>query len=116
MDSSAVLPLPPTAYYVLLTLADRKLHGYGIMQAFEELTAGEVKLYPGSLYATLARMLDQGLLAKADPPQGERSGGPKRTYYRITQFGREVARAESRRLRMVLRLAVDRKLVADSAL
>jgi DNA-binding PadR family transcriptional regulator len=105
-----MLPLAPQTYHVLLALGDRTLHGYGIIQAFEELTAGAETLLPGSLYAALGRMVQDGMIVEAPPPRKESSGGPARRYYRMTARGRAAARAESARRARLLELARARGL------
>lgn len=112
---SELVPLSPTVYHVLLALGDGTLHGYGIMESFEALTEGKETLLAGTLYATLGRMLDRGLVAEAEPPPGESSGGPKRRYYCVTDFGRAVARAESARLERLLTVAALQELTPDRA-
>ncbi|HSR41918.1 MAG TPA: PadR family transcriptional regulator [Longimicrobiales bacterium] len=107
------LPLPPQTYHVLLALGDRTLHGYGLIEAFEELTEGRETLLPGSLYATLARMVEEGLLVEVDPPADATSGGPRRRYYRMTDFGRSAALAESERRELLLRSARARRLAPE---
>ena len=97
-----LIPLPPQSYHVLVTLGDDVLHGYGIIEAYEELTGGRETLLPGSLYATLSRMVEEGLLAEADPPPDATSGGPRRRYYRVTRLGRRAAWAESERREVLI--------------
>lgn len=106
-----LLPLSPPVYHVLLALGDRTLHGYAIMQAFEDKTGGHEVLLPGTLYATLARMVDAGLVE--EPPEPPDSGDARRRYYRVTEFGRAVARAESQRLLLLLDLARRESLTAE---
>ena len=101
-------PLSPPVYHVLLALGDETLHGYAIMQRFDELTEGAEQLLPGTLYATLARMVESGLIEEARPPRGEESGGPPRRHYRVTTRGRAVAKAETERLRVLLGVAKQR--------
>jgi DNA-binding PadR family transcriptional regulator len=110
-----MLPLPTQLYHVLLALRDETLHGYGIIRRFEELTEGEQTLLPGSLYATLSRMVELGLLERAAAPRGETSGGPQRRYYRATSFGRAVASAETARLEWLVSLARRGPLVRPAA-
>jgi DNA-binding PadR family transcriptional regulator len=105
-DPLAFIPLKPSTYNVLLALADGELHGYAIMQAVAEMTAGREAILPGTLYAALARMVDDGLVVVREGSDDEPTGGPKRRYYRRTDFGRAVARAESERLRVLLKIAV----------
>ena len=102
-DPERFLPLTVPAYHVLLALGDRALHGYGMMQALEEKTGGRDALLPGTLYATVARLVDEGLLEELPEPPEDADG--RRRYYRVTALGRAVARAESGRLRRLLRLA-----------
>lgn len=111
-DPRALLPLSPPVYHVLLALGAGTLHGYAIMQAFEEKTDGQEALLPGTLYATLARMVDAGLVE--EPPEPPDSSDARRRYYRLTPFGREVARAESERLRLLLDVARREALTAES--
>lgn len=104
------LPLPPRFFQVLLALGGEAMHGYGIIQAYEELSGGQETLLPGSLYATLARMTELGLIEPAPAPAGERSAGPKRRYVRATELGSEVARAEAERMERMVGLARERRL------
>jgi DNA-binding PadR family transcriptional regulator len=109
-DPAALVPLKHSTFRVLLALADgEQLHGYAIMQAVAEMSGGRETILPGTLYAALARMVDEGLVEEregADP-----SGGPPRRYYRRTSFGRAVARAESERLRALLDIARAQKIL-----
>jgi DNA-binding PadR family transcriptional regulator len=104
-DPTALIPLKHSTYRVLLALADGEvLHGYAIMQSLSEMTDGRENILPGTLYAALARMADEGLVEERNGP-ADSSGGPTRRYYRRTSFGRAVARAESERLRALLSIA-----------
>ena len=104
-DPAALIPLKQSTYQVLLALADgQALHGYAIMQAVGEMTEGRETILPGTLYAALARMVDDGLVEEREGA-ADTSGGPARRYYRRTAFGRAVARAESERLRALLEIA-----------
>ena len=104
-------PLKPSTYYVLLALADGELHGYAIMQAVTEMTGGREAILPGTLYAALARMADEGLIEATENPADASSGGPKRRYYRSTRLGRTAARAESERLRALVDIARAQKII-----
>jgi DNA-binding PadR family transcriptional regulator len=112
-DPASLLPLKQSIYRVLLAMPDgESLHGYAIMQAVSEMTQGRDAILPGTLYAALARMVDEGLVESEEAPDGDASGGPARRYYRRTSFGRAVARAESERLRALLDIAVAQKIIA----
>lgn len=102
-DPQDLLPLSPPVYHVLLALGNEALHGYAIMQAFNDKTEGREALLPGTLYATISRMVDAGLIEElSEPPE---SADKRRRYYRVTAFGRDVARAESERIHRLLAVA-----------
>lgn len=105
------LPLKPATYRVLLALGDEERHGYAIMQAVAEMSDGREAILPGTLYAALARMVDDGLVEVREADDDDVSGGPTRRYYRRTKLGRDVARAESERLRALLDIAVAQKIL-----
>lgn len=109
--TEASAPLSPPVFHVLLALGDEVMHGYGIMQRFEELTDGADALLPGTLYATLSRMVESGLIEEKEPPEGDRSGGAPRRHYRVTDRGRAVAAAESERMRRLVQVAHLRDLL-----
>ena len=104
-------PLKPSIYRILLALGDEDMHGYGIMQSLSEKTGGREKILPGTLYASLARMVEEGLVEELAPPDGDTSGGPQRRYYRRTRLGRTVAQAESERLQTLLDIAVNQRIL-----
>jgi DNA-binding PadR family transcriptional regulator len=104
-DPNEFLPLKHSTFQVLLALGDGDaMHGYAVMQAIAEMTDRRETILPGTLYAALARMVDEGLVEESEP-RDDASGGPPRRYYRRTSFGRAVARAESERLRALLDVA-----------
>ena len=114
-DPASLIPLKQSIYRVLLALPDgESLHGYAIMQAVAEMTDGREAILPGTLYAALARMVDEGLLDTEEAADDDPSGGPKRRYYRRTSFGRAVARAESERLRALLDIAIAQRVIPGS--
>src|SRR5215510_12618056 len=111
-DPNTLLPLKPSTYQVLLALGDgESLHGYAVMQAITEMTGGRETILPGTLYAALARMVDEGLVEESEPRADESSGGPPRRNYKRTAFGRAVARAESERLRALLDVARSQRIL-----
>jgi DNA-binding PadR family transcriptional regulator len=105
MDPSSLLPLPPATFHILLAVADEDRHGYAIIQDVAARTGGELKLSAGTLYRSIARMLEQGLIVEPRQRPLPELDDERRRYYRITPFGRIVAEAESRRLAQLVRMA-----------
>ena len=99
------LPLPTAAFHILLSLADSDRHGYGIIQEVEARTDGELRLSAGTLYRSIQRMLEQGLLVEVDERPAPEEDDERRRYYRITALGGAVARAEVQRLARLVKMA-----------
>lgn len=114
-DPDTLLPLPPATFHILLALLDQDRHGYAILQDIEARTGGELRLSAGTLYRSIARMVDQGLIAEASRRPPARDDDERRRYYRVTPFGRSVARAEMARLAELIRLARARGLTPEPA-
>ena len=110
----AILPLPPATFHILLALTEGERHGYAILQEVDERTGGELRLSAGTLYRSIARMVEQGLIAEVTR-RASRQDDQRRRYYRITPFGTAVARAEMRRLTQLVRLARASGLTPESA-
>ena len=104
-EAESLLPLPPATFHILVALADEDRHGYAVIKDIEALTAGRLKLSAGTLYRSVDRMVQQGLIREISSPLARNMDDERRRYYRITPFGREVAMAESRRLAQMLDLA-----------
>jgi DNA-binding PadR family transcriptional regulator len=100
-----LLPLPPATFHILVALADDERHGYAIMQDVAARTGGDLKLNAGTLYRSIQRMLEQGLIEELRDRPAPELDDERRRYYRITTFGRAVAKAETRRLAQMLKLA-----------
>src|SRR5829696_1521973 len=96
-DVGAQLPLPPATFHILLALLDQERHGYAIIQDVEARTGGELRLSAGTLYRSIARMVEQGLIAELTRRPPAALDDERRRYYGITSFGTDVARAEMRR-------------------
>jgi DNA-binding PadR family transcriptional regulator len=111
----ALLPLPPATFHILVALVDRERHGYAIIQDVEARTGGELRLSAGTLYRSVARMVEQGLIREVVRRPAAVHDDERRRYYRITPFGLEVARAEMRRLSELVRLARARGLTPETA-
>jgi DNA-binding PadR family transcriptional regulator len=105
-DPEDLLPLPSTIFQVLVALADRERHGYGIMQDVADRTGGKFRLSPGTLYGSIKRMLEQELIEESDERPDPKLDDERRRYYRITDFGRRVAGAETERLSRLVSQAV----------
>ncbi len=104
-DPASLLPLPNAAFHILLAVADEDRHGYGIIQDVAARTSGALKLSPGTLYRSIQRMLEQGLLVEPRQRPVPELDDERRRYYRITPFGRAVAEAESSRMSQLVRMA-----------
>lgn len=109
------LPLKPADFQVLLVLCEGPLHAYGISKAVEEQLKGRVRLEIGSLYRMMGRLTAIGLVEEiGEPKDPQGSPSQRRRIYRITEQGRQVARAEARRLQEVLEVARDKDLLTES--
>ena len=98
-------------FHILLALADRERHGYHIMQEVDERTEGKVRLGPGTLYGSIKRMLADGLIEETDERPDPELDDERRRYYRLTDFGFRVARAEAERLEKLVKSARIKKLL-----
>lgn len=106
------LPLTPVAFEILLALADGEQHGYRIMQEVNARAGGAVKLHAGTLYRALARLLEQELIEELSERPAE--DDERRRYYRLTERGIAVARAEADRLHSQVVAAGMRRLLKAS--
>ena len=108
------LPLKPHWFHVMLSLADQEQHGYGIMQEVLERTDGKVRLWPATLYGTLKRLIEEGLIEESDERPSPELDDARRRYYRLTTFGRRVLAAESARLEDLVRVIRAKRRSAES--
>jgi DNA-binding PadR family transcriptional regulator len=104
-EIDALLPLPTATFHILLALAEDDRHGYAIIQEVEARTNGELRLSAGTLYRSVQRMLEQGLVVETRERPAPEEDDERRRYYRITPFGTAVAKAEARRLTNLVRMA-----------
>jgi DNA-binding PadR family transcriptional regulator len=111
---SDFLPLPPATFHILIALIREDRHGYAIMQDVEERTDGELRLSAGTLYRSVQRMLEQGLIRETRDRPARELDDERRRYYRITVLGTAVARAEARRMTEMVRMARAQGLVLGS--
>ena len=98
MKPDTLLPLPTATFHILLALAGEDRHGYGIILEVAARTGGKLKLSAGTLYRSIQRMLERGLIVETEERPAPELDDERRRYYRITAFGRAVARAEASRL------------------
>lgn len=113
MESQA--PLPTATFHILLALAAEDRHGYGIIQDVAARTNGKLRLSPGTLYRSIQRMLEQGLIEETGERPAPELDDERRRYYRLTRAGKAAARAETRRMAELLRLAKASGFAAERA-
>lgn len=105
-DPQELLPLTPAVFNILLALADGEKHGYGIMLEVEANTKGQVLMGPGTLYGSIKRMLQAGLIEESDERVDPETDDPRRrSYYRLTGLGRRALRMEAERLASQIKIA-----------
>jgi len=114
-DPASLLPLASATFHILLAVAEEDRHGYAIIQEVAVRTGGELKLSAGTLYRSIQRMLEQGLIVEtSDRPEPE-FDDERRRYYRISPYGVLVAKAETRRLSQLVKLAQQSGFAAGKA-
>jgi DNA-binding PadR family transcriptional regulator len=104
-NPDSLLPLPTAVFHILIALADRDRHGYSIMQDVAARTEGKVQLSAGTLYSSIRRMLEQGLIEELAESPDPSSTDERRRYYRLTRFGKRAAAAEVQRLTTMVQQA-----------
>lgn len=100
-----LLPLRPAILHILLVLSEGERHGYAVKREVEQRTNGVVKLGPGTLYESIQRMVERGLIDEAPRKHQRPSDQSQRRYYRLTPFGERVLRAEVTRLAEIVECA-----------
>jgi DNA-binding MarR family transcriptional regulator len=103
-------PLTPAVFHILLALASGPLHGYAIMQAVEESAGPDVRMGPGTIYGSLQRMEEAGLVKEVSTPAGDR-----RRLFTLQTAGRRALEGEARRLSRLAALVRARRLVPGEA-
>jgi DNA-binding PadR family transcriptional regulator len=104
-NAESLLPLPAATFHILVALADEDRHGYAILKEVSARTGGATKLSAATLYRSIERMLQQGLIREVSARASRDADDERRRYYRITPLGRAAAMAEARRLTRLLALA-----------
>jgi DNA-binding PadR family transcriptional regulator len=110
-DPKSLLPLTPAVFHILLALAGRESHGYGLMLEIERMTNGQTRLGPGTLYRSVQRMLVDGLIEEIVDDFVPASDDERRRYYRLTELGYSVVREEALRHAELVRLARERAIL-----
>ena len=108
--TSPNVPLTPAVFHILLALSSGERHGYGIMKQVEADSQGNVTMGPGTLYGSLKRMLDAGLVRESDKRVDPEMDDERRIYYQITGMGAEALAAELARYQRIVTIAQQRKL------
>jgi DNA-binding PadR family transcriptional regulator len=111
MASRAGGPLTPAVLHILLALSTQERHGYGIMKQVESDSQGKVRMGPGTLYGSLRRMTDAGLICESDKKIDPNLDDERRVYYSITALGQQTLAAELQRYRQVVAVAHERSLL-----
>ena len=110
----SLLPLRPVELLVLTMLTAGERHGYGIRQDIIDHTAGAIQLEAGNLYRHIRRLEGDGLVEESGRRAAADADDERRRYYRLTPFGRRVLAAEMLRLRALVRLAEERRVIAPA--
>src|SRR5258706_16210067 len=104
-DIDALLPLPPATFHILMALADEDRHGYAIIQDIAARTDGDLQMSAGTLYRSIQRMQEQGLIVETRERPAPENDDERRRYYRITAAGSAAAKEEARPLAQLARIA-----------
>jgi DNA-binding PadR family transcriptional regulator len=112
-EAQTLLPLQAATFHILLALADEDRHGYAIIQDVAERTGGAIRLSAGTLYRSIQRMLEDGLIVEPRQRPAPENDDERRRYYRITPLGTAVAKGEARRLADLVRMARARGLAPE---
>ena len=109
-EAEDFLPLPASVMHIVVALAEGEKHGYAIMRDVVAVSGGVVTMGSGTLYGSIKRMLDQGLIEEADERPDPALDDQRRRYYRLTALGRRVGAAEHQRLASLVDAARLRQL------
>lgn len=109
-----IQPLTPAVFHILLALSKEEKHGYGIMKQVEKDSEGKVNMGAGTLYGSLKRMLDSGLVKESSKRVDPTMDDERRIYYQITPSGRKALEAELERYKHIVSVAKERKLFPNT--
>lgn len=110
-DPESLLPLTAAVFHILLALVDGERHGYGIMQEVAHRTDGKARMGPGTLYGSIKRMQADGLIEESGERPDPALDDERRRYYRLTNLGQRVVRAEAERLERLVNIARSKRLL-----
>jgi len=108
--STSNVPLTPAVLHILLALSTKERHGYGIMKQVESDSQGKVNMGPGTLYGSIGRMIEAGLIRESNKKIDPEMDDERRIYYRITGLGQKALAAELQRYREVVAVAKQKRL------
>jgi DNA-binding PadR family transcriptional regulator len=107
-------PLTPAVLHILLALSTQARHGYGIMKQVESDSQGRVKMGPGTLYGSIGRMIDAGLIRESNTKVDLKMDDERRVYYKITALGQKALAGELARYREVVAVAREMRLLPNA--
>jgi len=110
-DIQRLLPLTPTVFHMLLALADGEKHGYAIMRAVDQETQGQMQIRTGSLYGSIRRMIEAGLIEETTGRPDPELDDERRRYYGLTDFGRRVLTAEAARIAQTMAVIQGKRIL-----
>lgn len=114
LDSQSFIPLKTHWFHIMLCLAGGEQHGYGIMQEVLDRTTGRVHLWPATLYGSIKRLIEAGLIEETDLRPAPEMDDARRRYYRLTPLGSRVLDAECERLQELVRtIRSKRRMVTE---
>jgi DNA-binding PadR family transcriptional regulator len=102
-DLQGFIPLKTQWFHIMLSLAGGEQHGYAIMQEVRDRTMGKVRLWPATLYGSIKRLIEAGLIEESDERPAPELDDARRRYYRLTALGKRVLDAECERLQELVR-------------
>ena len=114
LKTESFLPLPHMSLNILLALLDGEAHGYGIKRFIEQQSEGRTKVRAGTLYEALARLHRGGLIHESEERPDEAGGTSRWRYYRLSDLGAQVLRAELQRLSSLVSYARARNVLPAS--
>ena len=114
VNNSTNAPLTPAVLHILLALSTKERHGYGIMKQVESDSQGKVNMGPGTLYGSLGRMMEAGLICESDKKVDPAMDHERRIYYKITGLGRKALEAELERYRKLVAIAKQKRLLPNT--